>query len=150
MLTVYTNIYTKNVTKRLNQSNCLVLKWVKCTEILTIVGLLISFKINLLATAYRNDCLTLTFNCLFLIQSILSISMNSPIKKLLVLIKQSNSGYLILVITNFKRAKINAIKLRRVSLQKYICFRHLFPKKITISIKKIDLRKNCYDWRKTT
>ena len=85
----------------LNQSNCLVLKWVKCTEILTIVGLLISFKITLLATAYRNDCLTVTFSCLFVIQSILSISMNSPIKKLIVLIDQSNSGYLILAYYKF-------------------------------------------------
>ena len=34
----------------------------------------------------------LTFNCFFAIQSVLSINMNSPIRKLLVLTNQSSSG----------------------------------------------------------
>ena len=36
----------------------------------------------------------LTSNCLFAIQSVFSISMKSQIKKLLVSINQSSSGYL--------------------------------------------------------
>ena len=37
----------------------------------------------------------LTFNCFFAIQLVLSINMNSPIKKLLVLTNQSSAGSLI-------------------------------------------------------
>ena len=69
-----------------------VVKTVKCTTILTIAGILISFNITLSTTVYRNNWLTLKSNCLFAIQSELSIGMKSPMKKLLVSIKQSNSG----------------------------------------------------------
>ena len=69
-----------------------IVKTVKCNNILTIVGILISFNTTLSTTVYRNDWLTLKSNCLFAIQSELSIGIKSPMKKLLVSIKQSNSG----------------------------------------------------------
>ena len=65
------------------------------------LGILISFNISLLATIYRNDWYTLTSNCLFAIQSVLSISMKSRIKKLLISIKQSNSVIWFNFIKNF-------------------------------------------------
>ena len=48
-----------------------------------------------LYTVYRNEWLILAFNDLLAVQSVLSIDMKSSIKKLLVLIDQSCSGYLI-------------------------------------------------------
>ena len=66
---------------------------------------LIHFNLTLLATAYRNDWYTLTSNCLFSVQSISTISIKSPIKKLLVSINQSNSGNWFPFVTNFLRER---------------------------------------------
>ena len=70
---------------------------------------------------YRNDWLTLTFNCLFAIQSAVSISIKSPIKKLLVSINQSDSGNLIYFYYKFfdraQETNTYAIKSKRPCLQ---------------------------------
>ena len=72
--------------------------------------------------------LTLTFNCLFAIQSVLSI--NSPIKKLLVSINQWNSGNLIYFYYKFfdrvKEANIYATKLRGLVSSFILKENHIF------------------------
>ena len=78
-------------------------------QILTIAG----FKLKL-GTVYRHYFLRA-------IQSVLSISMKSPIKKLLVSINQSSSGNMIYFYQKFfdraKEANIYAIKSRNLRLQ---------------------------------
>ena len=71
-----------------------------------IVGILISFKITLLATVYRNNWSASIFNCFFAIQSVLCVGMKSPIMKLLASINQSNSANLVYMYYKFfNRAK---------------------------------------------
>ena len=93
---------------------------------ITIVGILIVFNITL-ATIYRNAWLTLTSNCLFVMQLVLHIRM-SPIKELLVSVNQSNSdNFIYFYYTFFDRAweaNIYAIKSRRLRRQIlfFFCF----------------------------
>ena len=84
------------------------------------MGILISANITLLVTVYRSDWFTLTSNCLFAIQSVLSIIPKSPVKKLLVSIDQPNSGNLIhfyyKLFGRAKEVKIYSIRSRRPHL----------------------------------
>ena len=95
---------------------------------------LIHFNITLLATVYRNEWLKLTYSIVysFTIHSVLSINKKSPIKKLLVSINQSNSGYSIL--TELKKQIYT-----QYNLEDYVCrywvlciFLVLFSKKIKL------------------
>ena len=64
-----------------------------CNWYSVIETILISLNF-LFSSAYKNDWSR--FNCFFAIQSVLSMNINSPVRKLLVSINQSFSGYLML------------------------------------------------------